>query len=172
MGHGDNVIAMSEAAFGFAHGEAWSEVIVPGHLLVEVVPHVLVGVVERATVFLAPLVDVFIGAPLKDPSCEFSVRDVQESAANTIVGSAQIGVKFIPKFALGVKADLIDHAAKVEEATGFSHGTTGERGEIGGRGHASGFQQRRCLSTDLTWSPWLVLEMALPMRAWELRRLA
>ena len=136
MRHRLDVVAMGEAAFGFSFGEHSADVIVPAEFGGEGVPHEPVGVVERASLFLAPLQDFPVTAALEDAGFQVVVGDVEEAEAPAVGALTEVLVQFLPKLALSVEPDLRQHSREVFQTAGFIERAAGQGGGIGFCAHA------------------------------------
>src|SRR6188474_343589 len=84
MRHRLNVVAISETALCFAFGKDGADAIVPAQFAGEGIPDKFVSVIERATVFLAPLEDIFVTAAREDARFQVVVIHMKESKAPAV----------------------------------------------------------------------------------------
>jgi len=123
---GLDIIAIGETGIGLPLREDLGDVIVPSQLRRVIIPHPLVGRVERTSVFLAPGEDLLVTPAFEDPSPERFIPDVEKLHTGRIGADPEIGVEVLPKTTGGMEPDLPDHAGKIHEARGLLERAAGQ----------------------------------------------
>ena len=116
---GLDVMAVGDAVFFFALGEALTGVVAPAAFAQVAVPDFNFFLGRFATVGETPFEDVLVLASQLHASDDIFVFHTQEGTATAIESATKGLVVVDGQFALGVEANFVEHTAKVDEAADF-----------------------------------------------------
>ena len=115
--HGLNVIAVFEAAFFLAAGEAVAEIVAPATLGHVAVPDLDLLVGRLGSFLKTPLEHLVIGTALEHPVFQTRVIQTEKIHCALIEARAEILLKVGMQVTGCHEADFIQHAAEVEDST-------------------------------------------------------
>src|SRR5664280_3067884 len=106
-----------------AHLQGVGTAVAPAALHEEAVPHLAFLIRARSALFVTPGEDLLVRAAGARAGREVRVLDAKETAAASVEAAGEVGHVISREFSGGVQADLVEHAAEVDEGAYLGVGT-------------------------------------------------